>query len=394
MSFLSTLSGVSDGLSSGASAIGALGSIASLFSGTRKQKELYQWQIRQNLAAQRQLNRENYDRQLDFWNRNNEYNSPVSQKARLGAAGLLGSMAANNASIAASSSNGSPLPTQSAATPSGIMSSTAAAESFAAQSRAAMDLASIANVRADTRLKESQSLEVDSQRSLNEAMSTLTSLQGVTEKQRQELMSVSKSISEFDLNFKRRTFDDSAALISAQKQNLINLASEILSRIPLNEANTASAQYSIRVMASQIGVNEALAELHRKGVEVSDAQIAYLRQLAATSFSQEGLNIFEVEGLPGWRRHRYGPVLDASPKQLTADYVRAFRETRDSPSASRIAESRAHTRRLEQESDWNTYNKVVDGVNAVASAVSRGVMSYYMASKLKPVKARPVGYNR
>lgn len=222
--------------------------------------------VRETNAANRELARYNWEQQVDMWNRNNEYNSPIQQMQRLKEAGLNPNLVYGSG-VTGNSSSSIPtpqMPTQEA--PHFEKYDT----SFIAQS-------SDAAVRA-----YQQQRQIDSQLSLNKSQESAIQSQNLVNNAKIAEIMTRNARGKFDLDLAkdlRQNSVEAAMLSTNQMKQKLAIGEEELKNFPIQRAK----------MKSEISLMEANRNLSVKQAERISSEIWKISQEIVNFGVQRGL---------------------------------------------------------------------------------------------------------
>lgn len=228
-------------------------------------------------AAQKQ-----YDRQIDFWNRQNEYNTPTAQRQRLEDANLNPALMYGSGSGANTAGGLSTVPGNNVEQ-QGFIKPPLTAEPL----DQAVKLAQIDNIRADTAKKQGDTLPPGVQSEYIQSRTSLNEQGLINAKTDNELQ-------RFDL-FLQKTL--SATTIATAEQSLNNMRTtgqKIMADLvaQLNENSqfpnrVRELENNLRLQALNMGLANARIDLMRSGIEVNDAQIERISAAISLMSEQE-----------------------------------------------------------------------------------------------------------
>lgn len=195
-----------------------------------------------------------YDRQLDFWNQQNEYNDPSSVRARLEGAGLNPALAYGGTAQVATPAQG--LSHVDKASAGGTPQSPQA--QFENPIDSLLQLSRVENINADTRKKEEETAFVRVESDYYKAQGQLLGEQTLSEQTR-------RAILDLDRSFKSDTYQ---ANVASSVANLNKVVQEGLKTKLYNE------NYStfLREAESRIALNAVQSVLNKTRVSLTEEQ--------------------------------------------------------------------------------------------------------------------------
>lgn len=270
------LSGIG-GIMSGSASLGTL--IYGMTQGKRDQRDLMDYssilQHRyQEMAADNQ-----FRRQRDFWNMNNEYNTPSAARHRLEAAGLLG------ASLFGGSNPGQAATMPSASTPGtpgpGIPSLEAASPGLVAGSQfvdAALKFAQIRNLDSDSELKSEKFNTEKTTQLLNTTSASLNEVNaslGISQRELNDLDSRIKSVTAaIHEATKDLQIESKIVALDTSRQSLNNLIAAYDKIV----ADTSVSRAQLGLITTQMTRLAVLNEVSRVDVALRRAQVKLTNQ--------------------------------------------------------------------------------------------------------------------
>lgn len=283
------------GFGAASSVFSSLGSLFNAGAQHRRQKELMAIQQEYNTAAADTA----YRRQLEFWNKQNQYNDPSSSRSRLQAAGLNPALMYSGGNSATPSQS---LPSVNPASPGG--SPQGARASFADPFTQALQMAQIDNIKANTAKTIAET---------GDQSETLRSQSLANDLRDKQIIStdLANKIDAFDLQFAQDTRQANVDKLSQSVSNLRAQEASLYAGIQTAMDTHARqpeivAQLRTQTMesAARVGLIEAQAELARAGKALTSAQVEEVyqqirnleaaNQLAAAQtdevYSRSGLN--------------------------------------------------------------------------------------------------------
>lgn len=269
-----------------------------------------------------------YQRQLEFWNKTNEYNTPSNQRARLEAAGLnpalmYGSSSGSNTAGYMSGSNQAPKSGGSAYNP---RISLGEAADFA------MQVAQIRNIDADTQKKKAETAYTDVSTSSETVRRDLLSSQVIGQ-------DLANGLADFDLSLKRELRSNSVELSNQSVSRLRNtnakLNAEIIDTMNRNAMfpeRLALLRQQYALNNAQIGALDARAALARSGVDLNEEQMQLIeeriQQIAAETSrtTSETANIQSQTSLNWQTWQRNEPATKGAQKRFDLENARIFQQ--------------------------------------------------------------------
>uniref|UniRef100_A0AAU8B5F4 DNA pilot protein n=1 Tax=Dulem virus 200 TaxID=3145677 RepID=A0AAU8B5F4_9VIRU len=263
-----------------------------------------------NSAASKQ-----YQRQLEFWKLQNEYNSPVEQRKRLEAAGLNPALMYSGGNFTNDAGSLSDAPGNEYAKsgvlpdslPTGIID-------------AAVKAATIKQIEAQTRKTdaETDNIEQDTEMfpyrvELMKEQTNLFQAEAISERYKQTSMNISNKLQRLEYEFQSDTFEDRKKIVRAdfeklrneialQFQEMVVNARYIKEKFPLEVQtmkNTLLLQMKEHaLMQSQIELNTSIRKLNEGQLE----QIKQLLQPTLDKFQAEIDQLTEETGWIKWER--------------------------------------------------------------------------------------------
>lgn len=269
-----------------------------------------------------------YQRQLEFWNKTNEYNTPSAQRARLEAAGLnpalmYGSGSGSNTAGYMSGSNQAPKSGGSAYNPR---------ISLGEAADAAMRIAQIRNIDADTQKKKAETAYTDVSTSSETIRQDLLSSQVIGQ-------DLANGLADFDLSLKRELRSNSVELSNQSVVRLRNtndkLNAEIIDTMNHNAMfpeRLALLRQQYALNNAQIGALDARVALARSGVNLNEEQIQLIeeriQQIAAETSrtTSETANIQSQTSLNWQTWQRNEPATKGAQKRFDLENARIFQQ--------------------------------------------------------------------
>lgn len=222
--------------------------------------------VRETNAANRELARYNWEQQVDMWNRNNEYNSPIQQMQRLKEAGLNPNLVYGSG-VTGNSSSSIPTPQMP----------TQEAPHFEKYDTGFIAQASDAAVRA-----YQQQRQVDSQIELQKSQQSAIQSQNLVNNAKIAEIMTRNARGKFDLDLAkdlRKNSVEAAMLSTNQMKQKLAIGEEELKNFPIQRAK----------MKSEISLMEANRNLSVKQAERISAEIWKISQEIVNFGVQRGL---------------------------------------------------------------------------------------------------------
>lgn len=345
--------------------IGALVGGLSSIGAKKRQKDLMDYQAQLQYEYGERAAENAYQRQIDAWNMQNEYNTPEAQRQRLEQAGLHG------ASLFAGASPG-----EASQLPSVGMGATGSGSSLQLQSNPVMTSVlqgiQVAQALANLDLTRSQSDKNKAQTATEAykqaSMQADVALKKVYRQHEGVKMAVTE-INESILQATEQAQIDAAWLNTAQgrlsiktsEQNLLNLAEQYEALQNKNELfplEKQQAQLQLSQMAQQIACNKALEDFYRARTDLTNYEKQVIAAQVQEIFSRIDLN-----------RSQYN--LNFSSKRLNDQLA---------------GESRERTGLLGKQSEAfgrESWMHVITGYGNMAASIIQGVSSAVTAGKMK-----------
>jgi len=218
-----------------------------------------------------------YQRQLDFWNKQNDYNLPVNQMKRLEAAGLNPNLVYGSGATTMSAQLSSVRPS-SAEIGSGI----AAAGNLVAQT--ALLKAQKANIEADTELKKTEARKKGTDADLNEY--DLNNLRPAMLKK----IETESGLKGQELELFKRTFNNKVALSEGEVELQAKTANNIMWSTTKLQKLFGEDSPIVRQIESSIDLNKARVDYTKACQGLTEAQINFTNASIGKIASEVVLN--------------------------------------------------------------------------------------------------------
>lgn len=294
---MADLMGIGSIMSGGASALGGVaGLLGSIGAGKRMRRNM-EFQAKTQYKYQQKAAEAEFARQKEFWNMNNEYNSPEANRQRLEEAGMLG------ASMFEGGAAGAPATMPDAGTPSGpsvsLPSANPGIDAAASAVQVAQGLANIGLTEAKTRESEQHTTYEDAQ---TRYTTGLTQLQGIQASNIEADAAYKRSLEKYQniTNFILDSTKDSKVELSKLQVDELTEQIDLLKQQWIKVANdnslfpqqrqTLIAQYQ-NIVADTAYLNaKTLTERYVQGMTAQQTQYLYelATQLAMDNDVQQG----------------------------------------------------------------------------------------------------------
>lgn len=269
-----------------------------------------------------------YQRQVDFWNMTNQYNTPANQRKRLEEAGLnpalmYGSGSGSNTAGYMSGSNQAPKSGGSAYNPRISLGDAA---------DAAMKIAQIRNVEADTSKKKAET--------------AYTTTSTTSETIRQDLLSqqvigqdLANGLADFDLSLKKELRSNTVELSNQSVSRLRNENDKlnadivnVMNRNAMFPERLALLRQQYALNNANIGALEARAALSRSGIRLNESQIQIIEeriQQIAAEISQTTAAVANIQSSTAlnWQTfERSEPATKGAQKRFNLENARLYQQ--------------------------------------------------------------------
>ena len=269
-----------------------------------------------------------YQRQLDFWNMTNQYNTPVKQRERLEAAGLNPALmygAGSGANTAGYMSGANQAPKSGGSSYNPRISLGEAAD-------VAIKASQIRNIDADTQKKKSETRYTDAS----------TTSEGI----RQQLMSsqvigqeFANGLASFDLELKKELRSNTVGISNATLTRLHNdndkLNAEIVDLMNRNamfpeRLSLLRQQYALN--NAQIGALNARKALDHSGIRLNESQVQLIEEriqeitAAISRITSETANIQSNTALNWQTFERSEPATKGAQKRFNLENARLYQQ--------------------------------------------------------------------
>lgn len=276
------------GLGAASSAFSGLGSLFTGGQAYRRQKQLMQ----QQYGYQQEAATTAYNRQLEFWNKQNAYNTPAASRGRLESAGLNPALMYGGSGSSTPAQGLSSVPMASA---SGAPSVPRTQLENPIDSM--MKLAQIENIKANTAKITGDTidpgLKSDSLRIANELAA-----QNVIG------ADLSNQLKAFDLDFKNTTREVNISKLEQSVSNMKQQYSNMVAQLDLLEQQYSNnpdimdkVRAQTRLIGAQTGLAEATADLRRSDVAVNSAQIEQIGQSILNMIADNKISAATLESI-------------------------------------------------------------------------------------------------
>lgn len=313
---------------SGSKVISLVGGLASLFGGRKRVMDQQRKLMDLQYEYQQRAAKAEYERQLDFWNRNNEYNDPSQWRRRMEDADLLpAAMLSDGGSIGTASM-------ASSSTPSGISPhaslSTPGLDASMKFMQIAQGIASIKNTESQTKLNENKVVtEQYQQRSLDAGAAVLRArVPGIEAEGR--LKEVEARIAAATETDKINMSDTAAQAAWEELKILKQQYKNAVKDGRIKDAQFREISKHIGVMDQQILLMRAQTALTEMNETYLAARIPYIAELINLAQQDGTIKDYYING-PGdepsqMEAERRGSLADAqlSEWQSTHEAVRSF----------------------------------------------------------------------
>ena len=267
-----------------------------------------------------------YQRQVDFWNMTNQYNTPANQRNRLEAAGLnpalmYGSGSGANTAGYMSGSNQAPKSGGSSFNPRISLGDAA---------DAAVKLASVRNIDADTSKKRAETAYTTTLVNSESIRQDLLESQVISQ-------NLANGLADFDLSLKKELRANTVELSNQNVSRLANennrLNAEIVDLMNRNAAfperlGLLRQQYALN--NANIGALEARAALARSGVNLNESQIRLIEeriQVITAEISRTTSEISNIQSSTAlnWQTfERSEPATKGAQKRFNLENARLY----------------------------------------------------------------------
>lgn len=279
------------------SAVGALAGGLSSIGAKKRQKDLMDYQAQLQYDYGEKAAENAYQRQMDAWNKQNEYNTPEAQRQRLEDAGMLGASLFSGASAGEASQ-----------LPSVGMGATGSGASLQLQSNPVMSnilqgiqvAQSLANLDLTKSNIKNKNAQTESEGYRQKAMQSDIALKEVYTKHEGIKMSVTKINEEIQMATKQAQIDSAwfateqgRLSIKTSEQNLKNLAEQYQALQNKNELFGIEKQQAILQlgqMAQQIALNKALERFYDARTDLTNWEKQEIAAKIQEIFSNIDLN--------------------------------------------------------------------------------------------------------
>lgn len=269
-----------------------------------------------------------YQRQLEFWNKTNEYNTPANQRARLEAAGL------NPALMYGSGSGSNTAGYMSGATQGSKAGGSAYNPriSLGEAVNAAMQVAQIRNIDADTQKKKAETAYTDVSTSSETIRQDLLSSQVIGQ-------DLANGLSDFDLSLKRELRSNSVELSNQSVSRLRNQndklnaeITDVMNRNAMFPERLALLRQQYALNNAQIGALDARTALARSGINLNESQVQLIeeriQQISAevSRTTSETANIQSHTALNWQTFERSEPATKGAQKRFNLENARLYQQ--------------------------------------------------------------------